>query len=431
MQERCGIQTGKFEIADLKNSNPNNHALKRLVMSKMSEAERELIKDASKRLTGFKRRQYQASITLKYFDGNARKAERVLGWGRKSLEKGLGEARTGIRCLDNYKNRGRKRTEDRIEGLKEDVCEIAELHTQADPAVKSSLTYTRLTGESLKKGLVEDKGYAEEQLPSGNTFRSMLNRLGYNRKRVQKAKPLKKIKQVDEIFDNVHEANRESDENPKSLRLSMDAKAKMKLGPFSRGGKSRDREAKKAADHDMNPEAKLVPYGILDVLSGLLTIFFGTSNETSDFIVDCLETWWEMNASLYPNIEELVINLDNGPNNASGRTQFIRRMVEFSEKTGLRIRLLYYPPYHSKYNPVERCWGVLEEHWNGEILDSVSKVLEWAATMTWKGVEPVVRFVERIYEKGVKLTKKEMEKYEDKINRSKSLPKWDVVIEAL
>lgn len=106
----------------------------------------------------------------------------------------------------------------------------------------------------------------------------------------------------------------------------------------------------------------------------------------------------------------------------------MRRMVEFSEKTGLRIHLLYYPPYHSKYNPVERCWGILEEHWNGEILDSINKAVNWASTMTWKGVEPVVQLFEKTYEKGVKLTKREMKKYERKIKRSKKLPKWDVII---
>lgn len=395
----------------------------------MSCNEKQLIKDACKRLTSFKRREYQATIALEYFDSNPRKTERAMGWGRRSVETGIGELKTGIRCCDNFKGRGRKRTEVKIAGLEKDVRAIAELCTQADPAVKSSLTYTRLTGELLKKSLVEYKGYAEEQMPSTNTCRNMLNRLGYNRKRVLKAKPLKKIAQVDEIFDNVHEVNRESDENPESKRISIDAKAKLKIGPFSRNGKSRDREAKKAVDHDMNPLAKLVPYGILDVLSGLLTIFFGTSYETSDFIVDCIEQWWEMNAASLSHIKELVINIDNGPNNASGRTQFVKRMVEFSEKTGLRIRLLYYPPYHSKYNPVERCWGVLEEHWNGEILDSIHKAIECAVTMTWKGVKPVVRLIEKIYEKGVKLTKREMKKYEDRIKRSKRLPKWDVIIE--
>lgn len=203
----------------------------------------------------------------------------------------------------------------------------------------------------------------------------------------------------------------------------------MKIGEFSRNGKSRDREAKKAEDHDMNPEMKLVPYGILDVLSGNLSIFLGTSFETSDFIVDCLEDWWEKNSKIYCQINELVINLDNGPNSASGRTQFIRRMIEFSDKTGLRIHLVYYPPYHSKYNSIERCWGILEEHWNGELLDSVSKAVNWASSMTWKGIKPVVTLVEKLYKKGIRLTKKEMESYNNRIKRAHKLPKWDVVIE--
>jgi transposase len=139
--------------------------------------------------------------------------------------------------------------------------------------------------------------------------------------------------------------------------------------------------------------------------------------------------WWEKNRDAFPHVKELVINLDNGPNCASGRTRFICRMVKFADKTGLRIRLVYYPPYHSKYNSIERCWGVLEEHWNGEILDSVSKAVHWAGTMTWKGIEPVVRLVKKTYEKGIRLTKKEMKPYEKRIERSDKLPKWDVRIE--
>ena len=398
-------------------------------MAETSAEEKELTKDACRRLTGYKRREYQASVALKYFGGSARRTERETGWGRNCVETGLGEARTGIRCIENFKGRGRKRTEDELPGLKEDVCSVAELHTQADPAVKSSLTYTRLTGKSLKKALVGDKGYPEDRIPSENTLRKMMNRLGYNRKRVRKSKPVKKVRQVDEIFDNVRKANKESDDDPESPGISVDAKSKANIGPFSRNGKSRDRQARQAADHDMNPEAKLVPYGIPDVLCGLLSIFFGTSHETGDFIVDCIEAWWDANSPKYAHIKELVVNLDNGPNNSSGRTQFIRRMIEFGGRTGLRIRLVYYPPYHSKYNPIERCRGVLEEHWNGELLDSVSKAINWAATMTWKGIEPAVGLIGKIYRKGVKLTKKEMKKYEGSVERSKTLPKWDVAIE--
>ena len=143
------------------------------------------------------------------------------------------------------------------------------------------------------------------------------------------------------------EADHESDENPESLRISIDAKAEVKIGEFSRNGKSRDRDAKKAGDHDMNPEMKPVPYGILNVSNGMLSIFFSTSFETGDFIADCIEMWWKQNSVLYPHIKELAICLDNRPDSAGGRTQFIRGMTELADKTGLRIRQIYYPPYHS------------------------------------------------------------------------------------
>lgn len=179
----------------------------------------------------------------------------------------------------------------------------------------------------------------------------------------------------------------------------------------------------------MNPLIKAVPFGILDVLSGDLNIFFGTSAETGDFIADCLEAWWETNKEIYRNIKELVINTDSGPNTAGNRTQFIRRMTEFADKSGLKIHLAYYPPYHSKYNPIERCWGALEKHWNGQILDSVEKAIGWAGTMTWKGIRPVVSLCNKIYEKGVSFTKKEMKPYEKRIRRSEKLPLWDIVIQ--
>jgi len=203
----------------------------------------------------------------------------------------------------------------------------------------------------------------------------------------------------------------------------------VKIGEFSRNGKARSRDFKKAADHDMNPSAKLTPFGIFDAVGGALSIFFGTSAETSDFIADCVEIWWNANRVLYSHIKELVINTDCGPNTAGNRTQFLRRMTEFSDKSGLKIRLVYYPPYHSKYNAIERCWGALEKHWNGEILDSVEKTIGWAGTMTWKGIRPVVRLCNKIYEKGVSLTKKEMKPYEKRLHRSEKLPLWDIVIQ--
>ena len=95
----------------------------------------------------------------------------------------------------------------------------------------------------------------------------------------------------------------------------------------------------------------------------------------------------------------------------------MKRIVEFAQRHCLNIRLAYYPPYHSKYNPIERTWGILENHWNGSILDEIDTVLNFARTMTWKGQNPVVTLVTEIYKTGVKLTKQAMAEVENQIQR--------------
>lgn len=184
-------------------------------------------------------------------------------------------------------------------------------------------------------------------------------------------------------------------------------------------------------DHDLQPDIKLVPFGVFEPVHDFLTVIYGTSIETSDFIVDALELWWASNQHRHLNIEELVINLDNGPHIQSHRTQFIKGMVEFAINTGLKIRLVYYPPYHSKYNPIERCWGFLEKHWNGTLLTSIEKVIKWTETMPGRGAKPKVHLLDKVYENGVKLKKEVMKIYEEIIVRSEKLPKWDVLIDPM
>ena len=239
---------------------------------------------------------------------------------------------------------------------------------------------------------------------------------------------MKKIPQTDAIFENVFRENQASDENPKSLRLSIDSKAKVKIGNLSRGGKARTLEAKEADDHDTEWQSVLVPFGILNTQSNQLSIYLGQSAETSDFIVDCLADWWTDNQSSYPHLDEWVIDLDGGPATRSDRTQFIKRMVELSQTIGLTIRLIYYPPYHSKYNPIERCWAALENYWNGAILDSVEAAVQWASNMSWKGLTPIVHRVEATYEKGIKVLAEALKQYQPFWQRSETLPKWDVTI---
>jgi len=210
------------------------------------------------------------------------------------------------------------------------------------------------------------------------------------------------------------------------VRISMDAKATVKVGPFARGGKSR--VPTKAADHDFKPAARLTPVGIFLPASDELFLYGVTSKVTSDCLVDRLIDWWETVKERFAHIQTLLINLDNGPANHSRRTQFMQRLVEFVQRSGLRIRLAYYPPYHSKYNALERCWGILEQHWNGALLDSVDAVIQYARTRTWKGKHPVVEVVTTTYQTGVKLTKTAMKAVETQLERLPHLPKWFVDI---
>lgn len=206
----------------------------------------------------------------------------------------------------------------------------------------------------------------------------------------------------------------------------MDAKATVKVGPFSRGGKNRVPTF--AADHDFQPAATVTPVGIFLPASDELFMYAVTAKVTSDCLVDRLVQWWEQVRPRFPQITTLVINLDNGPENHSRRTQFLSRLVQFAQTYGLTIRLAYYPPYHSKYNPIERCWGILENHWNGALLDTVDAVLRFAASMTWKGLHPMVDLVTTTYETGVKRTKEAMATLESQVARLPQLEKWFVDI---
>ena len=206
----------------------------------------------------------------------------------------------------------------------------------------------------------------------------------------------------------------------------MDAKATVKVGPFSRGGKNR--VPTYATDHDFQPAATVTPVGIFLPASDELFMSAVTSKVTSDCLVDRLVQWWEQVRPRFPQITTLVINLDNGPENHSRRTQFLYRMVQFAQTYGLTIRLAYYPPYHSKYNPIERCWGILENHWNGALLDTVDVVRQFAESMTGKGLHPIVDLITTTYKTGVKRTKEAMATLESQVTRLPQLEKWFVDI---
>lgn len=150
-----------------------------------SDKIKKTIQHAAKALTGYKHRAFIAEVAIDYFDGNARKIEREMGWGRDTIITGMGEIRAGIRCIDHYSGRGNKRTEDQLAGFEDAIREIVEPHTQSDPDFQNPYSYLKITAKSVRNELI-NKGYTEDQLATEKTIGNILNRMNYSLKRVQK-----------------------------------------------------------------------------------------------------------------------------------------------------------------------------------------------------------------------------------------------------
>ena len=210
------------------------------------------------------------------------------------------------------------------------------------------------------------------------------------------------------------------------MRLSYDAKNRVSIGNFSRGGKNWSKLD--ALDHDFSKKY-ITPFGFYLPEFKETSLYFTESKVTADFIIDILFDYWSINKKRFSHIHTLLLNADNGPECHSRRTQFIKRICEFADKNDIIVKLVYYPPYHSKYNPVERVWGGLEQHWNGDILDTKQTVLNFAQTFIWAEKKATVKLWEGVYETGKKLSAKAMKLHEKAINRLDNIiGKWFITI---
>ena len=383
--------------------------------------------ETAQTLTGATRRLFMARTVKMLGRGGAQRAEKELSWNRGTIRKGQHELQSGFTCVDNFSARGRKRAEEHWPKLEQDIREIVGPQSQIDPSFKTERLYTRLSAEEVRSQLIEKKGYSESDVPTRRTVSTKLNEFGFHLRKVAKRKPKKKVPETDAIFEEVHRVNIDADARADTLRISLDAKAIVKIGELSRDGYNRVAVA--AADHDFNPDATVTPFGFLLPKYGDLFLSLGTSKITSDFIVDELADLWKtILHPRFPLVTTLVLNMDNGSENHSRRTQFVKRLIDFVAENQVTVQLAYYPPYHSKYNPIEHCWGSLEQHWNGTLLDELDTVLKFAQSMTWRSKHPVVKVVTTIYKTGVRLSQAAMADLETQIKRLPTLEKWFVEI---
>lgn len=195
-----------------------------------------LWQDTARRLKGTERRQFMAQVVQALGAGGQAQAERELGWNRGTIRKGLSELVHGP-IHDAFEQRGRKPTEAYLPHLLDDICAIADPQTQADPSLTSQRLYTRLSAAEVRRQLMVQKGYSDAELPTAEVIRQRLNQLGYRLKRVAKTKPQKVIAETEAIFREVNRRNQAADADEQTLRLSIDAKATVKIGDYDRGGK--------------------------------------------------------------------------------------------------------------------------------------------------------------------------------------------------
>ncbi len=158
----------------------------------LTDSLKSLLIETAKSLKGHARRLFMARTVKELSPGGQRCAARELGWGRMTIRKGTHELESGVVCLDAFTARGRKRAEDHLPNLLTDITAIVDSQSQADPHFRTQRLYTRVSAAEVRRQLIAQQGYTDDELPTGQTITTKLNGLGYFPKKVAKSQPQKK-----------------------------------------------------------------------------------------------------------------------------------------------------------------------------------------------------------------------------------------------
>lgn len=339
--------------------------------------------------------------------------------------------RNNLPILSSKNKCGRNKYE---ENHPEIVIYIKEICTNSefvDKSLKDNITYIDVSAKYIINELKNKYNYDDKDCPCENTIiRILREKLEYKITKVKKNKVQKKIKETDEIFNNVNLKKEElykSDEN--TIGISIDDKVAKYVGELSGNGSSWIE--RNALDHDTNPDYIVKPFGIMDLKTKEVKLYCTTSNSTADFKVDSIEEYLKQKLKINPNINKLMIFLDNGPENGSSRKLWKYRIIKLAIKYNIQqIELVYYPPYHSKYNMIEHYWGVLQRHWNGLIIDNLDKLIGAINSCTWSGINSKGYLSTTVYEKGRNIDVAELAELEKNhiTYNNQNIKKWSLII---
>lgn len=307
------------------------------------------------------------------------------------------------------------------------IAELVTHETAGDP-----MTGLRWTHKTTAKIAEELQTLGVDISP--NTVGRLLKQTGYSLRvnhkklaRVSKTTP----EDRDAQFAHIAEIRKDCEASGRPL-ISIDTKKKELIGPFKNAGAAWNREPVKVNDHDFPSDAigKAIPYGIYDVMANRGTVFVGTSRDTAEFAVDAIEAWWLTEGrSRYDGAKELAILADGGGSNGSNSRAWKHGLQQsLADRHGITITVAHYPPGASKWNPIEhRLFSEISKNWAGRPLDSYETVLKYiGSTQTRTGLEVQAHLVDRVYQKGVKITDAQMQALN--ISRHDDLPKWNYTL---
>ena len=356
------------------------------------------------RLDEKNQRLFAAIEAIKIGHGGISYIAKIVGCTRKTVARGIREllASTVDDQLDNRVRQvggGRKPYDVTHKDINEQFLDVLKNHTAGDP-MNENIKWTNLTPKEIAEKLEVEHGVCVSEI----VIRQLLRKHDYRRRKAQKTKTAKTVENRNEQFENIaaQQADYRMTGNP---IISMDTKKKEFIGDFYRAGHLYTQETISTFDHDFNSLAKgvVIPHSIYDVTRNTGYINIGTTKDTSEFACDSILHWWQNQGRFdYPNATSILILCDGGGSNHSRHYLFKQDLQELVNKIGLEIRIAHYPPYTSKYNPIEhRLFPHVTRACQGVIFKSVAMVKELIQkTTTTTGLKVTVNLIDKVYQTG-------------------------------
>ena len=352
------------------------------------------------------RRRYAGIEALKLGSGGRRYISGVLGCSRRTVSKGAREV-SGLSTRDveariRQVGGGRKDYQTQWPGIDEPFLDVLFDHTAGDP-MDETVRWTNLSLEEIVTALWED----HDVQVSKSVARQLLKKHGYRRRKAQKKRTMKQVAHRNEQFENITRLKAEYEATGNPI-ISLDTKKKEDLGNFYRDGQLYTREELHTYDHDFKSfaEGVVIPHGLYDVRRNIGYLHLGTSRDTSEFACDSFRYWWyTYGQKLYPQAFSILVLCDGGGSNSSRHYLFKQDLQVLADEIGVEIRIAHYPPYCSKYNPIEhRLFPHVTRACQGVVFTGMKVVQElMAKTQTQTGLKVFVHVMDKVYQIGRKV----------------------------